>query len=66
METPSALPANKRIIAMNEESTGFDLNEEIFFYEVSDEALEAAACAGQENAKAFTIAFCTGSAECPF
>jgi hypothetical protein len=51
---------------MNEESTGFDLNEEILFYEVSDEALEAAACAGQENAKALTIAFCTGSAECPF
>ncbi|HEY6617910.1 MAG TPA: hypothetical protein VIY68_00040 [Steroidobacteraceae bacterium] len=51
---------------MNVASTELDLNEEILICEVSDEALEAAACAGQENARALTIAFCTGSADCPF
>ncbi len=52
---------------MNEENTGFGLNDEgILIYEISDEALEAAACAGPENAKAYTVAFCTGGVDCPF
>lgn len=52
---------------MNEANVGFELNEkEILTYEISDEALEAAACAGPENAKAFTVAMCTGQTECPY
>ena len=52
---------------MNKANLGFDLNEqEILTYAISDEALEAAACAGPENARAFTIAMCTGQSECPF
>jgi hypothetical protein len=58
---------NGSMDAMNEASIGFDLNEEaILAYEVSDEELEAAACAGPENVKAFTVAMCTGQVECPF
>lgn len=34
--------------------------------EISDEMLEAAACLGSENGRSFTIAMCTGQAECPF
>jgi len=37
--------------------------EEILNYEVSDEALEAAA--GTEKAGAYTIAFCSGLDTCP-
>jgi hypothetical protein len=52
---------------MNEANIGLDPNEEeILTYEVSDEALEVAACAGPENGGALTIAFCTGGVECPF
>jgi hypothetical protein len=52
---------------MNEANVGFDLNDEdILTYEISDGSLEAAACAGPENARAFTIAMCTGQVECPF
>jgi hypothetical protein len=52
---------------MNDLNTGLDLNEEkMLAYEVSDEALEAAACAGPKNARALTVAFCTGGVECPF
>ena len=44
-----------------------DLNEvDILDYEVSDEALEAAATAGPLGVQAFTIAMCTGNMECPF
>jgi hypothetical protein len=44
-----------------------DLNEaDILDYEVADEALEAAACAGPLGARAFTISMCTGNMECPF
>jgi hypothetical protein len=39
---------------------------EILISNVSDEALEAAAYAGQCNGGAYTVAFCTGQAECPF
>ncbi len=51
---------------MNEANLEFDLNEEeVFTSELSDEALEAAACAGPGN-MAFSVAMCTGQAECPF
>ena len=44
-----------------------DLSEtDILIYDIADEALEAAACAGPLGARAFTIAMCTGQAECPF
>ena len=52
---------------MNEAEIGFDLNEEqILTYEISDETLEAAACAVAECARAFTVTMCTGQGECPF
>jgi hypothetical protein len=38
----------------------------ILITEVLDEALEAAACWGPLAARSFTIAMCTGQAECPF
>jgi hypothetical protein len=51
--------------AMNEVAA--DINEiDVLVYEVSDEALEAAACTGPMGAMAFTIAMCTGQVECPF
>jgi hypothetical protein len=44
-----------------------DVNEtDILVHEVSDEALEAAACAGAGGVGAFTIAMCTGQSECPY
>jgi len=43
-----------------------DNDKDIFIDEIPDEALELAACAGPENGGAYTIAFCTGQAECPF
>ena len=47
--------------------TKLDLNEvDILDYEVSDEALEAAASAGPFGLRAFTVAMCTGNTECPF
>jgi len=68
METPQLAPlADKRINAMNEAKIGFDLNEEqILTDELSDETLEAAAGAGPECARAFTVTMCTGQADCPF
>ncbi len=36
----------------------------LFILAVTDEALEAAACAGTENARAFTAALCTVMADC--
>ena len=52
---------------MNEAKIGFDLNEEqILTDELSDETLEAAAGAGPECARAFTVTMCTGQADCPF
>ena len=52
---------------MTDESTGFDRNEpEILIGETSDEALEAAGCSGPLGGRSFTIAMCTGQAECPF
>jgi hypothetical protein len=52
---------------MNKDNTGLDQTDaDILVAEIADEALEAAACAGREDARAFTIAMCTGQAECPF
>jgi hypothetical protein len=39
--------------------------EEILSFEVSDEALEAAAGSIKEKAGAFTLAFCSGLDTCP-
>jgi hypothetical protein len=39
--------------------------EEILGFEVSDEALEAAAGSVKEKAGAFTLAFCSGLDTCP-
>jgi len=41
-------------------------DESILISEVSDETLETAACSGPQNGRFFTIAMCTGQAECPF
>jgi hypothetical protein len=49
-----------------DENVALDQNEEILITEVLDEALEAAACWGPLAARSFTIAMCTGQAECPF
>lgn len=40
-------------------------DEEIFSYEVSDEALEIAAEAGKDKVGNFTLSFCTGLSTCP-
>ncbi len=37
---------------------------DVFTITVTDDALEAAACAGAENACAFTAALCTVMADC--
>jgi hypothetical protein len=52
---------------MTDTNTKLDVNEaDILVHDVTDEALEAAACAGPASARAFTIAMCTGLAECPY
>jgi hypothetical protein len=51
---------------MTDENTALDHGEEILIAEALDEALEAAACSGPLAAGSFTIAMCTGQAECPF
>jgi hypothetical protein len=57
-----APPANKRMTIMNDATIGFDQIEELPAYEVSDEALEAAA--GTEKA-GYTLAYCSGLSVCP-
>jgi hypothetical protein len=52
---------------MNNQHTISDQNEQdILAIEVTDQALEAAAFAGSDNLKSFTVAMCTGGLECPF
>ncbi len=41
------------------------LEDEIFAYEVSNEALELAAAKASERAGAITLAFCSGMDTCP-
>jgi len=55
-------------IIMTNQDAPFDLNDlsETFIKEMSDEALEAAASSGPLAGRSFTIAMCTGQAECPF
>jgi hypothetical protein len=55
--------ANKGNIAMTD--TIKQTEEEILSFQVSDEALEAAAGSVKENAGAFTLAFCSGLDTCP-
>ena len=48
------------------DTTRFDqIDEEILSYEVSDEALETAACTGKEKAGNYTLGFCSGLSVCP-
>jgi hypothetical protein len=53
--------ANERNKAMNDTHR----EEEILTFEVSDEALEAAAGTVKEKAGAFTLSFCSGLDTCP-
>jgi hypothetical protein len=53
---------NKRMTIMNDATIGFDQIEELPVYDVSDEALEAAA--GSEKA-GYTLAYCSGLSVCP-
>jgi hypothetical protein len=57
---PAAL-ANKR----NKTMTDMSMEEQVLNYEVSDEALEAAAGSVKEKAGAFTLSFCSGLDTCP-
>jgi hypothetical protein len=43
----------------------YQRDEEILCFEVSDEALEAAAGSVKEKAGAFTLSFCSGLDTCP-
>jgi hypothetical protein len=54
--------ANKRMTIMNDVTIGFDQIEELAVYDISDEALEAAA--GSEKA-GYTLAYCSGLSVCP-
>jgi hypothetical protein len=47
------------------DSTIQQIEEEILSYEVSDEALEAAAGTVKDKAGSFTISFCSGLDTCP-
>ena len=50
-----------------QETKSSDWNESDNFVDgITDEALERAACADPANARAFTVAYCTGQMECPF
>jgi hypothetical protein len=60
MWLPAAL-ANKR----NKTMTDMNMEEQVLNYEVSDEALEAAAGTVKEKAGAFTLSFCSGLDTCP-
>jgi hypothetical protein len=64
---PGLLPAplaNKRNKAMTDSYID-QSEEEILNYNVSDEALEAAAGTMKDKAGAFTLAFCSGLDTCP-
>jgi hypothetical protein len=51
--------------AMNDAIGVFETREDdLFTIAVSDEALEATACAGAEGSRAFTAALCTVMADC--
>jgi hypothetical protein len=51
---------------MNDTTVGFDIAEEdIFAFEVSDEALESAACSLRDKPGSVTVSFCSGLDSCP-
>ena len=50
---------------MTETTMGIEQTEEIFAFEVSDEALETAAGTGKEKAGNYTLGFCSGLSVCP-
>jgi hypothetical protein len=53
-------------IDMNDTTVGFDIAEEdILTYEVSDEAIESAACSLRDKPGSATISFCSGLDSCP-
>jgi hypothetical protein len=54
--------ANKRMNIMNDATIGLDQIEELPAYEVSDEALEAAAGSDKVG---YTLAYCSGLSVCP-
>jgi hypothetical protein len=62
IETVSPLP-NERNDVMND--TTIQSEQDVLTYEVSDEALEAAAGTVTERAGALTLAFCSGLDSCP-
>jgi hypothetical protein len=47
------------------DTTIYQIDEEILSYEVSDEALEAAAGSVKDKTGSFTLSFCTGLDTCP-
>jgi hypothetical protein len=53
------------INAMSGVTVGIDQIEAILTYEISDEALEAAAGTGSETATHYTLYFCTALDLCP-
>jgi hypothetical protein len=56
----------REITAMSDTTIGIDqTEEEMLAYEVSDETLETAAGSGNENAKNYTLYFCTYMSLCP-
>jgi hypothetical protein len=58
-------PTNKRINGMTSITMGLEKTEqEIFAFEVADEALEIAAGTAKEKVN-FTLGACTGLSECP-
>jgi hypothetical protein len=69
----TAMPCHGRLCrqkgfdAMNNANSEFDLQEsDILTVEITDEALEIAACPTSGMVAAFTVAMCTGNLECPF
>jgi hypothetical protein len=52
-------------IDMNNTTVGFDIAEDILSYEVSDEAIESAACSLRDKPGSATISFCSGLDSCP-
>jgi hypothetical protein len=66
--SPSAIlsACGKGTIDMNDTTVGFDFAEEdILTYEVSDEAIESAACSLRDKPGSATISFCSGLDSCP-
>jgi hypothetical protein len=58
--------ANERVNAMNDTTMGLEQTEQEFLaFEVSDEALEAAAGTVREKAANYTLGACTGLSVCP-